>query len=68
MAWFTEAEFNYRMDVADDRYSTAIQRQAAPNEQPSPLTGLARVVVAWELLHEAWEHEKAKARAEMTRA
>ena len=37
----------------------------APGEQTNLLTGLARITVAMEILSEAWEHEKAKARAAM---
>ena len=48
------------------RYRWApVPTPSVPTEQPNPLAGLARAVVAWELLQEAWAHEKAKARAAM---
>ena len=59
----TQAELEYPLDVAEGRYRMSVQ--TAHSEQPNLLTELARITVAMELLAEAWEHEKAKARAAM---
>ena len=48
------------------RYRWApVPTPSVPTEQTNLLTGLARINVAMDILTEAWEHEKAKARAAM---